>query len=96
MLAADGAVRWSHVLTFLEDTEDWNKEKWIGRSQFVLLSNHHEYCEDQHGTIIYIRALQVHSHGVAINPQPVLHRYCRIEKKNTLSTRAALPTTSPS
>ena len=27
-----------------------------------------ECCWDQHGTIIYIRALQGHSHGVAINP----------------------------
>ena len=27
-----------------------------------------EYCEDQHGTIICIRAVQGHGHGVAMNP----------------------------
>ena len=26
------------------------------------------YCEDHNGTILYIRALQGHSHGVAISP----------------------------
>ena len=26
---ADGAVRWTHVVTLLEDAEDWNKEEWI-------------------------------------------------------------------
>ena len=27
-----------------------------------------EYCEEQNGTIIYIRAVQGHSHGGELNP----------------------------
>ena len=29
-----------------------------------------EYCEDRNGTIVYIRAVQRHCHGVTINLTP--------------------------
>ena len=54
--------------SLLEGAEDWNKEKSIdglGRSSDKPRM---ECCEGQSGTIIYIRAVQGHSHGVTINP----------------------------
>ena len=38
-----------------------------------------EYCEDRNGTILYIRALQGHSQGVAINPKLVLFETDTVE-----------------
>ena len=59
---ADGAVRWDHVLTNMPSAEQTPvsglRSGWV---QMVVL------VEDQNGTILYIRAVQRHSHGVAIN-----------------------------
>ena len=48
---------------------------------------------NQHGTIRYIRALQGHSHGVAINPNFVLIRFrCSISKRNITCACASVTT----
>ena len=68
---ADGAVRWTHVLTLMEDAEQipyWNKGNWIDALSRSSDKARVDNCEDQNGTIIRIRALQGHSHGVVINP----------------------------
>ena len=52
-----------------------------------------EYFEDQHGTIIFIRALQGHSHGFAINPQLFSLRQIPLTWKVHTGT---LPTTNQS
>ena len=60
---ADGAVRWAHVFSLLKDaeqTQDWNKEQWIDTLSRSADKPRMEYCEDQNGTIQYIRALQGH------------------------------------
>ena len=68
---ADGTVRWDHVLTNMpsaEQTQYWDKEEWIDALGRSAEKPRIEYCEDQNGTIIYIRAVQGHSHGARINP----------------------------
>ena len=58
---ADGAAPWENVLSLLKDAE---------RTKFGLSTDkpRMENCEDQVGTIRYIRSLQGHSHGAAIHP----------------------------
>ena len=50
------AVRWTYVLSLLEDAEDRNKEEWIEALGRSTHKPRKEYC-----------ALQGHSHGVVIN-----------------------------
>ena len=60
---ADGAVRWSHALTRMEEagqSQTGNKEDWIHALCRSTDKPRVEYCEDQNGTIISIRALQDH------------------------------------
>ena len=62
----------ARVLALLEDaeqTQTWNKENLIDALSRSTDKPIMEYCDDQHETIIYIRPVQGHSHGVAINPQ---------------------------
>ena len=59
------AVRWTYVLSLLEDAEDRNKEEWIEALGRSTDKPRKEYCEER---TVTIRALQGHSHGVAINP----------------------------
>ena len=64
-------MRWTHVLTFLEDAEQTqtrDKEEWIDAISFSTDKPRMEYCEFQNGTNICIRAVQGHSYGGAINP----------------------------
>ena len=61
------APRWSNVLTLLGDAEDTNKEEWFDLLSRSTDKPRREYCEDQNGTVIYIRAMQGHGHGVTIN-----------------------------
>ena len=49
-------------------TQTWNEEDWIDELSRATDKPRMEYCEDQNGTILSIRALQGHSQGVAINP----------------------------
>ena len=49
-----------------EQTQTQNKE--IGLAHSIVPPANTEHCEDQHGTIVYVGALQSHSQGVAINP----------------------------
>ena len=68
---ADGAVRWAHVLSILEDAEQSQKRDKQPRIDLLSRSvdkPREEYCEDQIRTIIFIRAVQGHSHGASINP----------------------------
>ena len=47
---------------------NWDKAQWtdaLGRSTD---NPRMKYCENQNGTIIHIRAVHGHSHGVTINP----------------------------
>ena len=94
---ADGAVRWAYILSLLEGAEDWNKEKsfdGLGRSSGKPRM---ECCEDQNGTIIYIRAVQGHSHGVTINPNMFSLREIPLNwKDHTHSTRRSVVTTNQS
>ena len=60
-------LRWSNVLTLLGDAEDTNKEEWFDVLSRSTDKPRREYCEDQNGTVIYIRALQGHGHGFTIN-----------------------------
>ena len=58
---ADGAVRWDHVLTNMpsaEQTQFWDTEKWIDAVGRSADKPRTENCEDQNGTIVYIRAVQ--------------------------------------
>ena len=60
-----------HVLTLIADaeqTQTWNEEVWIGAPSRSTDKLRMEYCEDQNGTIINMRAVQGRSHGVANNP----------------------------
>ena len=57
-----------HVLTLLEDAEVWNEENLIDVRSRSADKPRMESCEHQNGTKVYIRALQAHSHGVAIIP----------------------------
>ena len=47
---------------------DWNKEHEIGAFSRSTDKPRMEHCEDQNGTITYIRAVQGNSHGARINP----------------------------
>ena len=66
---ADGAIRWTHVLTPMEDTEQtWNKVEWIDALCRSTNKPRIEYCEDKNGISIFLRAVQGHCHSVTINP----------------------------
>ena len=51
-----------------EQTQNWNDGNWIDVLSRSTDDPRMEYCEDQNRTIIYIRAVQGHSHGDRINP----------------------------
>ena len=51
-----------------EQTQNWEKEKWIDALSRSAGKPRMECCEDQKGTIIFIRAVQGHSHGATIQP----------------------------
>ena len=51
-----------------KQTQNWNKEDFINAFSRSTDKPRMEYCEDQKGTMIYIGAVQGHSHGVSINP----------------------------
>ena len=49
---ADGAVRWTHVWTHMEDaeqTQSWNQGDWIDALSRSTDKPRMEYCEDQNG-----------------------------------------------
>ena len=71
-----------------EHTQEWNKETWIEALRHSTDKPRMEYCEDENGTIIHIRAVQGHTVMVLHWIQP-----CLLE---TYSTRAALPTVNQS
>ena len=62
-----------------EHSQDWNKEKRIDVLSRLTDKPRMEYCEDQNGTIIHIRALQGHSHWVAIKPDLFSLKQIRVE-----------------
>ena len=82
---ADGAVRLSFVLTRMEDaeqTQNWIREDWIDAFGCSTDKPRLEYWQDQNGTIIiYTRAVQRHSNGVAINPQLFSLQQMSLNKK---------------
>ena len=45
-----------------------NTAKWIDALGRPTDISRMQYCEDQNGTIIYMRAVQGHSHGAKMNP----------------------------
>ena len=49
-----------------EQTQKWNKEKLVDALRRSTDKPRMEYCKDQDGTVIYIRAVQGHSHGSKI------------------------------
>ena len=68
---ADGALRGNHVWTNMpstEHTQHLDTEKWIDALGRSVEKSSMENWEDHHGAIIYIRAVQRHSHGARINP----------------------------
>ena len=42
-------------------------EKWVDAVRRSADKPRMEYCEDQNGTMLFVRAVQGHSHGVVIN-----------------------------
>ena len=47
------------------------KKSGLTQSDVLLTNPEKEYCEDQHGSFLFIRAVQGHSHVVVINPNPM-------------------------
>ena len=96
---ADGAEQWANALSLLKDaehTQDWKKARWIDVLGRSTDKPRMEYCEEQLGTIRYIRALQGHSHGVAINPNLFSSKQVPFVWKEHLFHRTVLPTANQS
>ena len=96
---ADGAEQWANVLSLLKDaehTQDRKKARWIDVLGRSTDKPRMEHCEEQSGTIRYIRALQGHSHGVAIHPNLFSSKQVPFVWKEHLFHRTVLPTANQS
>ena len=72
-----------------EQTQNWNKEKWVDALRRFTDKPRMEYCKDQNGTVIYICAVQGHSHGARVKP-PIFFERDAVEEEGTHFTHGHL------